>query len=55
MSAAGPGEWRAVKVRVAGLAATPPVKTATEARPRPPHPADPRSGPMRDVPPYGAA
>jgi hypothetical protein len=49
-----PGEWRAVKVRVAGLVPTPPISATTEARPRPPHAPDPRTGPLRDVPPYGA-
>jgi hypothetical protein len=29
------------------------TKTATEAAERPPQPDDPRSGPLRDVPPVG--
>lgn len=32
-----------------------PTGTATAARPKPPEPDDPRSGPMRDIPPYGPA
>jgi hypothetical protein len=32
-----------------------PTGTATAARPKPPEPDDPRSGRMRDIPPYGPA
>ena len=30
------------------------LRETTEAAERPPVPGDPRSGPMRDVPPFGA-
>ncbi len=37
-----PGEWRAIKVTIPGLRAVAPLKTSTEARPRPEFAADPR-------------
>jgi hypothetical protein len=50
---ASPGEWSAARVRVPGAAALRPFKATQESRPRPPEPADPRSGLARNVPPYG--
>jgi hypothetical protein len=37
-----PGEWGVVRLTIPGLKATGPLKTSTEARPRPEEPLDPR-------------
>ncbi|HEU0317134.1 MAG TPA: hypothetical protein VFR49_07390 [Solirubrobacteraceae bacterium] len=39
---ASPGEWSVVRVTIPGLKATGPLKTSTQARPRPEEPLDPR-------------
>ncbi|MGI8801622.1 MAG: hypothetical protein ACR2KV_05530 [Solirubrobacteraceae bacterium] len=39
---ASPGDWRAVRVTIPGMRAKAPLKTTTEARPRPEEPLDPR-------------
>jgi hypothetical protein len=39
---------------VPGLSASGPLTTTAESRPQPPYAPDPRTGPLRDVPPYGA-
>jgi hypothetical protein len=39
---AEPGDWRAVRVVIPGMHARGPLKTSTEARPRPEEPLDPR-------------
>jgi hypothetical protein len=49
----GEDGWEPVRVRVPGLSASGPLTTTAESRPRPPYAPDPRSGPLRDVPPYG--
>lgn len=43
-----------VKVKLPEGLRIDPVKATTEAKPKPPQPDDPRTGPMRDVPPYAA-
>jgi hypothetical protein len=49
-----PGDWAVMRLRVDGLKGAGPLKGTVESRPRPEVPPDPRSGIMRDVPPYGA-
>lgn len=49
------GEWEVVKVRLPGPVRIDPLKATTESRPKPQTPDDPRPGPFRDVPPFGAA
>ena len=39
---AEPGDWRAVRVVIPGAHARGPLKTSTQARPRPEEPLDPR-------------
>jgi len=51
---AAPGDWRAVRLRVRGLAPTHPLKATVESRPRPEDPPDPRPAIFRNIPPYGA-
>jgi hypothetical protein len=46
------GGWTAVRTNLPRH--EDPLGTATEAKPKP-EPDDPRSGPMRDIPPYGPA
>jgi hypothetical protein len=48
------GEWEVVKVRIPGMR-TGPLKSTSEAKPKPPMPEDPRPAPFRDAPPFGAA
>ena len=49
------GQWEVVKVRLPGGRRVEPLKPATEARPKPPTPDDPRTAPFRNIPPFGAA
>ncbi len=49
------GTFDVVELRVPGLAPSTPRGQHVESKPAPPSPDDPRQGPMRDVPPFGAA
>lgn len=45
--------WEVVRFVAPGLDDSAPTGAHVESRPRPEQPDDPRSGPLRDVPPYG--
>jgi hypothetical protein len=49
-----PGDYEPVRVKAPGLKPTAPLRTTTEAKPRPPEPDDPRTSYDRNVGgPYG--
>jgi hypothetical protein len=48
------GEWDVVSISGIGFAPRGPVKEATETRPSPSDPPDPRPSIFRNIPPYGA-
>jgi hypothetical protein len=47
------GAWQVVRLVAPGLSDGGPTGALVESRPRP-EADDPRSGPLRDIPPYGA-
>jgi hypothetical protein len=49
--ARGSGIWAVVRAPRAER--VDPLTATTEAKPKPPEPDDPRTGPLRGIPPYG--
>jgi hypothetical protein len=49
------GEWSVMKVSIPPAKDVGDLAATTEERPKPPSPGDPRSGPLRDIPPVGGA
>jgi hypothetical protein len=50
----GDGTWSVLRVNIAPNS-SPELTAETRAEERPPTPGDPRSGPLREAPPFGAA
>ena len=48
------GDWKVLKVTVPGMNFNADLHTATEQRPKPDEPPDPRPPIIRQIPPYGA-
>ncbi len=49
-----PGNWQVLRVSVPGMKFNSDLHTATEQRPEPDEPPDPRQPIIRQIPPYGA-
>ena len=51
---AGEGNYEVMRVPLPPGMKRDPLKTAVESKPSPRDAEDPRQGPLRDIPPYGA-
>jgi hypothetical protein len=49
------GEWEVVRVPLPAGMKRDPLRPTIEVKPQPRDADDPRQGPLRDIPPYGAA